>query len=244
MVGKRKRIEVFTRVGRRRFMLRPPDTRERHLVAARALGAGGTVLDVGGRRGELAAFLPGARVSTANVEPPADVLYDGERLPFPDGSFDAAASLDVLEHVPRELRRTHLEELLRVARRNVVACFPLGTDEHVRAERELAEWHLSLTGYSHRFLGEHDLPTEAEVRELVAGLPFELWFHGDFRRAAELFRLGARARRLEPRALAAYIRALAAPADLELSERPSAWTNRVFLVGQSTTTSGHPRRSK
>jgi hypothetical protein len=238
MVVKRKRINWVTRVGRRRFMLRPPDTRERHAVAARALGPVETVLDVGGHRGELAAFLPEAEVLTANVEPPADVVYDGDRLPFPNGSFEAATSLDVLEHLPRWRRRTHLEELLRVARSRVVVCCPLGTAEHVQAERQLAEWHRSLTGYSHRYLGEHDLPTEAELREVVAGLPFELAFHGDFRRAAALFRLGVRARRLEPRAVADYIRALAAPLDLELFAAPSPWTNRVFLLADKSGSPG------
>src|SRR4051794_6874493 len=171
MVVKRKRIRRVTRGSAARFMIRPPDTRERHLVAARELGAARTVLDVGGRPGVLTRFLHGAEVTTANVDPPADVLFDGERLPFEGSSFDAATSLDVLEHLPRELWRTHLNEVLRVARARVVVCCPLGTEAHVRAERELAEWYRSLTGDSHRFLREHELPSEDELRSLVAGLP-------------------------------------------------------------------------
>jgi hypothetical protein len=191
------------------------------------------VLDVGGRPGELAAFLPGSRVTALNVDEPADVVASEARLPFSDGAFDAVTSLDVLEHLPRERRRGHLEELVRVARAQVVACCPLGTEAHARAERELAEWYVSTTGNPHRFLQEHlenGLPTEAELRELVSGLPFgfELFFHGDFRTTTSVFRASAGRRVLR------YGFALLRRPDTTLSSVPGPFTNRVFLSGHAS----------
>lgn len=61
------------------------------------------------------------------------VEANGAKLPFPDGAFDAATALEVLEHVraPEPVAR----ELLRVARRFVVVSVPSRPDqnpEHLR----------------------------------------------------------------------------------------------------------------
>lgn len=233
--------------GPRRTLARvrlPLDTWERHVLAARLAGAV-TVLDVGGVQGQLALFLPRARVVTVNVEPPADVLFDGEHVPAEDASFEAVMSLDVLEHVAPCHRMAHVAELARVARRHVVVSTPLGTPAHVAAERELADWYSWTTGERDRFLDEHlalGLLTETELRHLAAGVPgfdWRLLFHGDFRRIVETFRLGVRARtRRGAPDLARYARRrLLARSDLELIEQPRPESNRAFLVG---TRSGHP----
>jgi SAM-dependent methyltransferase len=54
--------------------------------------------------------------TNAAQRPKADLLYDGKRLPFEDGSFDTVLSLQVLEHTPRpgEL----LAEMARVLRQD------------------------------------------------------------------------------------------------------------------------------
>lgn len=199
-----------------------PDTWERHALAAGLAGFPGSLLDVGGA-GLVRRFLPGTEVTTANVEPPADVVLTGAELPFADGSFDAVTSIDVLEHLPPVERAVHVAELRRVARRRVVLTTPLGTPEHVEAERELAEWHEAVTGRRHRYLDEHlrlGLPTLEELRELAGD--GELFFHGDFRRAAELFRLGVRRRPLDLARLAL------ARADRNLAVTPTPLTNRAF----------------
>jgi SAM-dependent methyltransferase len=52
--------------------------------------------------------------STHNIK--ADLLYDGKRLPFEDGSFDTVLSVQVLEHTPHP---AHLiSEMSRVLRRD------------------------------------------------------------------------------------------------------------------------------
>ncbi len=186
------------------------DTRERHAIVSSVAGAPATVLDVGGVAGEMEAFLPAARVTSLNVgEESADLLFDGSRIPFADDAFEVAMSLDVLEHIPAPQRLGHVEELSRVAARRVILCCPLGTPEHVAAEREVAAWHREVTGSRHRFLEEHlerGLPSEAELREIAAAAGgFDLRFQGDFRRVVELFRNGVLARRRPtPRRLARY----------------------------------------
>jgi Methyltransferase domain len=218
--------------------LLPADTWERHHFVAEFAGEAKTVLDVGGIAEQLASFMPGAEVTALNVgDERADVHFDGLRIPYPDDAFDAVVSLDVLEHIDRESRGTHLAELARVAARRVVLCCPLGTPEHVEAERELAAWYRETTGSSHRFLEEHierGLPTESEIEALAAaaGLGAMLHFHGDFRRANHLFRLSTRLRqRPTPKSFSAYaVARLDLRRDRQLSPDSSPWSNRVFAV--------------
>jgi SAM-dependent methyltransferase len=215
-----------------------PDTYARHALAARLLGHPETVLDVGGVRGGLARFLPQSRIVVANVEPPADVVFDGRRLPFPDSSFAAATSLDVLEHLPREERAAHVAELARVARGHVVLASPLGSEQHVEAERALAAWYEATTGAAHPRLAQHvayGLPTGEDLLALAeaAGLRGELFFQGDFHSSERLFRLAARARR-NPLALMRYAaRRIATAPDLTLTRTSLPHTNRAFLLAES-----------
>jgi hypothetical protein len=213
------------------------DTRERHAIVSGLAGAPDTVLDVGGVAGEMEAFLPTATVTSLNVgDESADVHFDGSRIPYDDGSFEVAMSLDVLEHIPAPQRLGHVEELTRVAARRAILCCPLGTAEHVAAEREVATWYREVTGRRHRFLEEHlerGLPTEAELREIaVAAGGFELRFQGDFRDVVEVFRRGVMARRRpSPPRLARYAAArFGAGAAPRLEERSTPYTNRAFLI--------------
>lgn len=173
------------RVGYLVRALSPEDTWQRHSIVARLCQGMNNVLDAGGVSGGLAAFMPGASVIAANVDNTGDIRYDGRRLPLADNSFDAATSLDVLEHVERSHRRQHLSELVRVARQLVILCTPLGTPDHVEAERHLAEWFLATTGSRHRFLEEHlgrGLATVEELRDLAGttSFAFTLWFSRRF----------------------------------------------------------------
>jgi hypothetical protein len=150
------------------------DTWLRHEVVASLLqDIDGQVLDVGGLPGRLGGRLDG-RVTTANIEPPADVIFDGKRLPFADSSFEAVTSIQVLEHLPRAARAAHLAELLRVASRRVVACCPLALSSSPAFERDLAQWFAQVTRTSHRYLEQHaanGLPTKSELLALIAGAP-------------------------------------------------------------------------
>jgi SAM-dependent methyltransferase len=86
-----------------------------------------SVLDVGCGEGWLCAelALDGHEVTGVDI---VDVrkaqvasfqLWDGERLPFPDESYDVVAFVFVLHHVPNALKPSLLREAHRVARRRV-----------------------------------------------------------------------------------------------------------------------------
>ncbi|MEY2431395.1 MAG: hypothetical protein QOC92_1120 [Acidimicrobiaceae bacterium] len=205
-------------------------------------GVTGPVLDVGGLPGRLQGPVPGVKVVTANIEPPAEVVFDGRRLPFDDDSFDAATSIDVLEHLTPSERSGHLGELLRVARRRVVLCCPVGHPGAEATDRQQAEWFARLSGRRERYLDEHaanGLPFQAELDALAAEAPpawnLTLWFHGDRRGTVRWFRLGALShyrRRPGDRLRYAWLW-LRTPIDRDLRAESGPHDNRAYLVARS-----------
>ena len=216
------------------------DTWERHLVVAELAAGPRQVLDVGGLPGQLGSFLPGAAVVAANIEPPADLLLDGDGLPFRDRAIEVVTSLDALEHVPPPARAGFIAELVRVTARRLILCCPLGTPEHVAAERAVSEWYRGLTGDDHPWLAEHaeyGLPARAELETWLAaatgpGDAVRLAFHGDFRVTDAQFQEIVLARhRPTPASVSRFARhRLAHRPDTRLADEPTPYTNRVFAV--------------
>jgi SAM-dependent methyltransferase len=218
-------------------VLSAPDTWERHLIVADLVGAPSDLVDVGGLPGQLARFLPDTRVLAVNVEEPADLIVAADALPFADGAFAAAASLDVLEHVPSEERSRFVREMLRVTRGRSVLCCPLGSPEHRAAEEEIQAWYSTVAGNGHEWLTDHlskGLPTLEELQSIYAahGGGVRFLFHGDFRDVNDQFqRLVLARHRHRPADVAGYARfRLSYRPSTDLAGEPSPYSNRVFAV--------------
>lgn len=113
----------------------------------------------------------------AGVKRASPVQGNAARLPFTDKSFDAVLAVDILEHLPTDVRRLVAQEVRRVARRLVVCHCPVqGPEEgfeggscdmqferayRLHYQRQPPDWvteHLR-TGH----------PTPGELRELFPG---------------------------------------------------------------------------
>lgn len=71
-------------------------------------------------------WFPSPAPSGARPGHPVFVRATADQLPFADDSFDVVVSLDMVEHLPQQIRQTSIQELTRVARRLVVLAFPEG----------------------------------------------------------------------------------------------------------------------
>lgn len=141
------------------------------------------VLDVGGREGALAEFLPGADVIVLDIRPPATpaerilsaqgryVVGDIVAGPVPGAPYDVVFSMDMLEHIPGEQRAAALRNMLGAARLGTVIGFPIDSPEVNRAEDAANARYRELYGNDHPWLLEHfacrPLPNPAEIEALL-----------------------------------------------------------------------------
>jgi hypothetical protein len=103
-------------------------------VLRHQLPTGGTLLEVGSGSLGLGEFWsrPFVGCDLSFPSPPVKnmraVQCSGHQLPFADAAFDVVVVSDVMEHVPAELRKPVVGEVLRVARKMVVCGYPCGPD--------------------------------------------------------------------------------------------------------------------
>lgn len=89
--------------------------------------------------------------------------------PFDDRSRPCVISVDMLEHVPAEMRQAAVDELVRIAGRLLVIAVPSGTEAE-QQDKEMAELFRATRGVEFRFFRDHldnGLPTPAELADYV-----------------------------------------------------------------------------
>lgn len=134
-----------------------------------------SVLDVGAGPHGLSLYWPGNVVQTdlrfVNAPAARDnatfVGASAEALPFGDDTFDVAISIDMVEHLPAEIRAACMAELFRVARRAVVIAYPIG-EVAARADRLMAASFRLRRRPLPQWLAEHLDQTEYPSESLVA----------------------------------------------------------------------------
>lgn len=101
-----------------------------------------SILDIGGFREYESIF--GDKYLSINIPDSYNSLekkpheyYDGISLPFQDKAFSTCIAVDTLEHIPKANRILVIEEMFRVAKRQVIVMCPYSSKDNVRKEREL-----------------------------------------------------------------------------------------------------------
>ncbi len=94
-----------------------------------------TVLDVGGATGDNLLKKFGVQnVKTLDLREGADIVASAAAIPVADGTFDFVSSLDMLEHVPEDIRLQVIQEMIRVSKNKVIIVAPVKSQENVWAE--------------------------------------------------------------------------------------------------------------
>lgn len=171
-----------------------------------------------------------ADYADAKVEvggPLRPVMGDVCRLPFREGAFGMVLCMDMLEHLPRELRRAAVRELCRVARARLILAFPWGEG--------ISIWDRRLANRLQRrgkpipiWLAEHlgvDPPDPVQVMEDVTSCGFRVSRRDGAAAAAHYLLMRAEAKRH----LGSALNRLSARFSRALSGRPCGRIDR-FVV--------------
>ncbi|ATS40271.1 methyltransferase domain-containing protein [Xanthomonas citri pv. phaseoli var. fuscans] len=135
------------------------------------------ILEVGANRQRLLGeFLPKSSLLYTDIRVEGDeqdfVVADATALPFQSGEYGAVVSLDVLEHIPRELRAAAVSEMGRVAGDAVVIGCPTDEEWVVQADAAANDRWKELFGDDYEWLQEHrdyGLVNAAEVVSILEG---------------------------------------------------------------------------
>jgi len=144
---------------------------------------GKTILDVGGGGGVIRRFLKNKEILILDLNQ-GDVIGTGAALPFRDGSFDGAISVDTLQYIPKGKRERFLSELVRVARRYVIITSPFAEPARLKAEKECNQFYRKLFGEDYFWFKDSinkGLPEFTQVAEAVGQHKVEVYDSGSLR---------------------------------------------------------------
>ncbi len=167
------------------------DPKHRYALAASGLSTGMNILDVGGyndRRALIASILGNdfgyvaVNDSAAWYGDAKSEIYDGHTLPYEDKVFDAAISIDTLEHIDRQHRAHFISEMIRVSKKVIVVA-PFSDPSRPTLEPLFAKISKLLNVEVKPAAMEHiekGLPTLDDIRTYFADQNYNIEFGTDY----------------------------------------------------------------
>ena len=136
-----------------------------------------SILDIGGGHGILAQYMSGNQYFL--VEPSVNGI-SGLKLPFGDNCFDAVVTCHVLEHIAPDDRNLFIDELVRVASKNVLIFNPFKNSDLDETERLQLILEVTKAPWAEEHL-KYGLPKLEEITDYLStqGLLFTLKEYGD-----------------------------------------------------------------
>lgn len=139
--------------------------------------AGASILDVGSGDSGLFTYIDkGYKVTATDIDVKKNtdtkvkmVQASAEDLPFKSDSFDAVVSVDMMEHLPDEIREGAVSEMIRVARDRVYIAFPRGKMSY-EVDKFLSKYYYSTHKKELEFLNEHirnGLPETRQIDDFI-----------------------------------------------------------------------------
>lgn len=142
------------------------------------LGVGASVLDVGSGEFGMATYCQGKfDITGTDIDFGKHreknlkiVKASAEKLPFKNSSFDAVVSVDMMEHLPSQIRKKSVSEMIRVARSMVYLSFPTGKLSRA-IDGAISRYYKFTHGEGLPFLKEHlqmGLPKAFEIESFIS----------------------------------------------------------------------------
>ena len=140
-----------------------------------------TILDVGGRAGNVDLFLPNDDLHILDIrrgEESNYVMGDIAEAPYKNNCFDVVVSSDVYEHIIPDERLNVISEMLRVANNYVILGAPFDSKDVQNAEIKACDYYTEIVGEPHPWLKEHidnGLPSKKELEKFLEDNGFEFF---------------------------------------------------------------------